>query len=98
MAQDDPRRHPADMSDVEGPLRAFRYEAGAVELDRIKQRALAQSEGSHRKGATVRSRSVAALVCGLLAVGTTAVGIAGTGGGGSHNPSAASEQYHQHCP
>ena len=88
---------PDDLRRVEERLRRERAEASALDLDRIKTRAVANAASSPRtKGFTVKSRSIATmLTVALMAAGTGGV-IAG-GGHGDHNQSASKSQYKPGC-
>jgi hypothetical protein len=86
---------PGDLNEVAERLRSERAEASALDLDRIKTRAMARATTSRSKGFFVRSRSIAALLtCALMAAGTGGV-IAGGGNGNSGN--ASNSQYKPGC-
>jgi hypothetical protein len=88
-------RLPGDLNEVAERLRGERAEASALELDRIKTRAMASATASRPKGFRVRSRSIAALMTvALMAAGTGGV-IAGGGNGNSGN--ASNSQYKPGC-
>ena len=93
-----PNEHlPDDLLEVVQQLRAGRPEVTALELDHIKQRAMAQaSRGVSRlgRGSFMRSRIVTLLLVFGLAVSGGTAGVIASGGGSSHK-SAASSQY---CP
>jgi hypothetical protein len=83
---------PGDLRDVAERLRNERATATALDLDRIKTRAVANAATSRPKGFALKSRSVAALLTvALMAAGTGGV-IAG-GGNGNGNGSASDSQY-----
>lgn len=93
-----------DFDDLEARLREHRYRASGLELDEIKQRAIARAMRSRttgaaafaprRKGNAMRSRLIAGIAgLGLLVGGTGGVLAASGGGGGGGN--AAQSQY---CP
>ena len=87
---------PPELRDVAERLRTERTEASPLELDRIKQRAMAGAATSRPKGFALKSRSVAALLTvALMAAGTGGV-IAG-GGNGNGNGSASNSQYKPGC-
>jgi hypothetical protein len=87
---------PGDLNEVAERLRSERVEASALELDRIKTRAMARATHSRSKGLLVRSRSIAALLTvALMAAGTGGV-IAG-GGNGNGNGNASNSQYKPGC-
>jgi hypothetical protein len=106
-------RLPPELLDVEARLRDERAEWTPLELDRIKLRAQAQATRRRRsphafsKGLSMQRRLLVLLVAGLLLGGTTAAGIAGSGGV-TQGPSSASDQYRPpkcnknlnncHCP
>ncbi len=100
---------PVELRSVAERLRGCRYEASPLDLDRIKQRAMAQvssrSSGNPYKGMFMRSKLLStALAVGLLFC-TTSVGLAVTGNfpgsgsgsvatrGSSPSASAAKAQY-----
>lgn len=86
---------PDDLREVAERLRTERAEASALDLDRIKTRAMANATTSRPKGFRVRSRSIAAmLTVALMAAGTGGV-IAGGGNGKSGN--ASNSQYKPGC-
>lgn len=65
---------PEDLSDIAQRLRGHRSEADALELDRMKMRAMARATSSRSKGSALRSRLVVALLTlGLMAGGTGGV-------------------------
>src|SRR4051794_26753742 len=94
MSQWDDSHLPDDLTDVARRLRAERPEASALELDRIKQRAMARAGSSRqKKGFFVKSRITAALLTlGLLAGGTGGV-LAAAGGTPGSNNNASGSQY-----
>ena len=86
---------PGDLQDVAERLRRGRAEASALDLDRVKTRAMANAAASRPKGFSVKSRSIAALLTvALMAAGTGGV-LAGGGGGGNGN--SANSQYKPGC-
>jgi hypothetical protein len=83
---------PQELRDVADRLREERPHATALDLDRIKTRAVANAATSRPKGFALKSRGIAAfLTLALMAAGTGGV-IAGNGNGGG-NGSAADSQY-----
>jgi hypothetical protein len=87
---------PPELQDVAERLRKERTEASPLELDRIKQRAVANAATSRPKGFALKSRGIAAfLTLALMAAGTGGV-IAGNGNGGG-NGNAANSQYKPGC-
>src|SRR4051812_44592507 len=79
---------------LERRLRAERPELSPIELDGIKQRAMAKAARPGGRRMTLRMRLVSgALVAGLVATGGGAV-LAASGGSSSHGSSANS----QYCP
>ena len=87
---------PGDLSEVAERLRRERAEATALDLDRIKTRAMASAATSRTKGFQVKSRTIATLLTvALMAAGTGGV-IAG-GGHGGHNGNASKSQYKPGC-
>ncbi len=87
---------PVELRSVAERLRGCRYEASPLELDRIKQRAMAQvssPSGNPHKGMLMRSKLLStALAVGLLFC-TTSLGLAVTGNfPGSGSGSAATRQ------
>ena len=84
---------PEDLERIAQRLRSERPGAGALELDAVKTRALAQATSSRRKGPQLRTRrSLVALVTVALMAGGTGGVIAASGGGKSSN-SAGNSQY-----
>jgi len=87
---------PGDLREVAERLRSGRPEASALDLDRIKTRAMASAATSRRKGFSMKSRSIATLLTvALMAAGTGGV-IAGGGHGGG-NGNASKSQYKPGC-
>jgi hypothetical protein len=87
---------PGDLTEVEERLRSERPEASALDLDRIKTRAMASAATSRPKGFQVKSRSIATLLTlALMAAGTGGV-IAATNSGGN-NPNTSNSQYKPGC-
>jgi uncharacterized membrane protein len=79
---------PGDLNEVAERLRTEKVEASALDLDRIKTRAMAQATTSRPKGFALKSRSIAALLTvALMAAGTGGVLAAGSSGGGSSSNS-----------
>ena len=86
---------PEDLRRVEERLRRERAEASALDLDRIKTRAVANAATSRTKGFQVKSRSIATLLTlALMAAGTGGVIAASSGG---PTPSAQNSQYKPGC-
>src|SRR2546423_14779228 len=80
---------PEDLTGVEERLRRERAEASALDLDRIKTRAMANAATSRTKGFQVKSRSIATLLTlALMAAGTGGVIAASTGGGNPNTPTS----------
>jgi len=89
------RRLPADLAEVAERLRSNRVDATALDLDRIKTRAMAGAASSRRKGFPLKSRGIATvLTVALMAAGTGGV-IAGNGHGNGGN--ASNSQYKPGC-
>ena len=87
---------PGELRELADRLREERATASALDLDRIKTRAMANAATSRPKGFALRSRSVAALLTvALMAAGTGGV-IAG-GGNGNGNGNASNSQYKPGC-
>jgi uncharacterized membrane protein len=87
---------PDELHEVAQRLRSERATADPLELDRIKQRAMANAATSRPKGFALKSRSVAALLTvALMAAGTGGV-IAG-GSTGNSGGSASNSQYKPGC-
>src|SRR5438309_10456744 len=87
---------PDGLSEVEERLRSQRAEASALDLDRIKTRAMAKAATSRPKGLAMKSRGIAALLAvALMAAGTGGV-LAGGSTGGS-NGSSSNSQYKHGC-
>jgi hypothetical protein len=88
-------RIPEPLLEVAELLREERATASPLELDELKQRAMAQAARGRRsygpKGLPLRSRVVTLALTALLIGGTTAGGIAAAGGGGNGN--SANSQY-----
>ena len=85
-------RLPEDLQEVADRLRTHRHEASALELDRIKTRAMASAASSRPKGSVVKSRiTVALLSLGLMAGGTG--GVLAAKGGTPAKGSAGKSQY-----
>jgi hypothetical protein len=102
MEPRDPQERPEDLEHVAEWLRAQRPEVSALDLDRIKQRALAQAQRGRRMGAGIARprRSVATLLTALVLTASLggALAIAGkvppsSPSSGSSDTSAASTQY-----
>ena len=85
-----------DLQELVERLRSERAEASALDLDRVKTRAMANAAASRPKGFIVKSRSIAALITvALMAAGTGGViAASNTGGGGG---SSANTQYKPGC-
>src|SRR5687767_6479775 len=83
---------PEDLTDVVQRLREHRPEVSALELDRIKMRAMASATSSRQKGSVMKSRiTVALLSIGLMAGGTG--GVLAAKGGSPAKGSAGKSQY-----
>src|SRR3954468_10412433 len=93
----DQDRFPEHLLEVADRLRQERVSASPLELDQLKLRARAQAAHGRRspevgrKGLALRSRVVTLAVTALLIGGTTAGGIAVSGGNGNQN--ASQSQY-----
>ena len=86
---------PGDLEDVAERLRGGRAEADALDLDRIKTRAMAKAATSRPKGLAVKSRGIAALIAvALMAAGTGGVLAASNP---SSNGSSSNSQYKPGC-
>ena len=102
---EDHERFPEDLQEVAEVLRERRPSSSRLELDRIKLRAMSgarRSTASQQGGFSMRSRLVAFLTVGMLAVGTgSAVAVFSSSGGGvpgsSANGSAAHHEYKPPC-
>jgi hypothetical protein len=95
MSRFDDESLPGDLREVAKRLRSERAEPSALDLDRVKTRAMARTTASRPKGLLVRSRSIAALLTvALMAAGTGGVIAAGGGGGGGN---ASNSQYKPGC-
>jgi hypothetical protein len=102
MNQKDGQRLPDDLQDVDARLRAYKPEVNPLELDRIKLRAMAQSERRPAsrlgRGIFVRSKMITlALVFGLVTTGGTAGVIAGGKGGGGDDDHGSGGKG-EYCP
>jgi hypothetical protein len=84
--------HFEEFTDVTRRLRDARPEASALELDRMKMRAMAQARAPRAKGSALKSRIVVGLCTMGLLAGTTGGVIAKNGNSGSKG-SAAQSQY-----
>jgi hypothetical protein len=103
MQPRDPQELPEDLQPVAEWLRAQRPEVSALDLDRIKQRALARARRGERTGAGMARprRSVATVLSALVLTASLggAFAIAGTStpssptSSGSVDTSAAKKQY-----
>jgi hypothetical protein len=96
MTDLDPQSRPGDLRAVHERLCAARPEASALELDRIKLRAITRTPRYHSRpsrGVYTRRLVSVALTIGLL--GGSTVGFAASGGfkGASGHGSAAQSQY-----
>src|SRR2546425_13268592 len=82
---------PEDLTRVEERLRRERAEASALDLGRIKTRAVANAATSRTKGFQVKSRTIATLLTVALMAAGTGGGNAGGGPGGAqpHTPQNA---------
>jgi hypothetical protein len=86
---------PGDLNEVAERLRSGRTQANALDLDRIKTRAMA-SATTRPKGFSVKSRGVAALLTmALMAAGTG--GVLAAGGSGGSGGNASNSQYKPGC-
>ena len=86
---------PDGLSEVEERLRSERAEASALDLDRIKMRAMANAAATSRpKGLVLKSRGIAA----LLAVALMAAGTGGVLAASSPGPSGGSSSDSQYKP
>lgn len=83
-----------DFDHLEARLRDHRYRASGLELDQIKQRAIAKASRSRTTGVSaLRTRFITLLVVlGLMAAGTGGV-IAASGGSGSPGSAAVSQYF-----
>jgi hypothetical protein len=94
MSESNPDRLPEHLLEVAERLREGRVSATPLELDELKLRAKAQAARGRSyglRGAPLRSRVVTLALTALLVGGTTAGGIAVSGGSGADN--AAVQQY-----
>src|SRR4051794_16157082 len=66
MKHSSDRQLPDDLDDVARRLRDNRYEPSALDLDRIKTRAMAGARSSGQKGFALRSKGVAAVLAAAL--------------------------------
>ena len=87
---------PSDLEEVVQRLRGERADATALDLDRIKTRAMASAATSRPKGLKLKSRSIATLLTLALMAGGTGGVIAATNSGGT-NGSASNSQYKPGC-
>ena len=87
---------PSDLEEVVQRLRGERADATALDLDRIKTRAMASAATSRPKGLKLKSRSIATLLTLALMAGGTGGVIAATNNGGP-TPSAQNSQYKPGC-
>ena len=87
---------PNEFEGIEARLREERTDVSAVELDRIKTRAMAQSRSSRPKGIALRSRTLAAFLSLALMAGGTGGVLAAKGGNGK-GKSAGNSQYKPGC-
>jgi hypothetical protein len=106
MSHFEEKRVPDDLLHVAERLRGERPEASGLELDRIKQRAMtrargAQTLGTSGKGQLMRSKLVGVMLAvGVLAGGTGAMAVTGTGPGGvfKHRHTLRAAPQSQYCP
>ena len=87
---------PGDLREVAQRLHSERHEASALDLDRIKTRAMASAATSRTKGFNVKSRSIAALLTVALMAGGTG-GVIAASNGGTNNGNASNSQYKPGC-
>lgn len=88
---------PEDLREIAGRLREERAQVSALDLDRIKMRALAAATPAHRKGTRMKSRALAAALTLALMVGGTGGVIAATSTTGPGNGNASNSQYKPGC-
>jgi hypothetical protein len=82
-----------ELERIEERLRTERAEVTAVEMDRIKMRAMARATAAARKGhGMFRSRNFAALLA-VLVMGVGTGGVIANNGNGGDNGSAAKGEY-----
>jgi hypothetical protein len=88
---------PDGLSEVEERLRSERAQASALDLDRIKTRAMANAAATSRpKGFAVKSRGIAGLLAvALMAAGTG--GVLAVSSPGPSNGSSSNSQYKPGC-
>src|SRR5947209_1104636 len=91
-------RLPEDLEGVASLLRSQRAEADPLELDQIKQRAMARASNRNRRFGFVKTRLATVLtVLGLVGGTGGAIAVAGNGNGnngnGNGNGGASSGQY-----
>jgi len=87
---------PDDLREIGERLRAERPEVSALDLDRIKLRAMADASSSHTRGGTrLRSRTLAAILTIALMAGGTGGVIATTSNG--NGGSASNSVYKPGC-
>jgi hypothetical protein len=104
MSQSEDReRYSEDLQEVADILRERCPALGPLELDRIKRRTMSsarRSIPSQRRGFSLRSRLVAFLTVGMLALGagTAIAGFVNFGGGFSGYFDGGSASYHQYRP
>jgi phage tail tape-measure protein len=94
MSESNPDRLPEHLLEVAERLREGRVSATPLELDELKLRAKAQAARGRSyglRGAPLRSRVLTLALTALFVGGTTAGGIAASGGSGGSN--AAVQQY-----
>jgi hypothetical protein len=102
MSHFNDNRVPDDLQHVVEQLRDQRPEATALELDRIKLRAMARAKGAPKltpigKGRFMRSRLVSLMLAvGVLAGGTGAMAVSGGTGVFKHHSRASINS--QYCP
>jgi hypothetical protein len=85
---------PDDLEQIARHLRAGRAHADPLQLDRLKQRLMAQSESRPRRLTFMKSRIATVLtVLGLVGGTGGALALAGTGSSGGPHGGAASGQY-----
>jgi hypothetical protein len=101
MTQSDDRWLPAELEQFGEGLRDERPQASALELDRIKTRAMAQAAraaSARAKGPFMKARVASILVVLGLVMGGTGGVLAATGGVPGSGGSSGSASNDQYCP